>query len=125
MLLENKTAVIFGAGAIGGAVARTFAQEGATVFIASRTLASADKVAAEVTAGGGTAEAASVDASDENAVEEYVGDVAARSGQIDILFNAISMLDEVASAAAMMASDRASAMTAAMANVTSGFWVDV
>jgi NAD(P)-dependent dehydrogenase (short-subunit alcohol dehydrogenase family) len=93
MLLENKTAVIFGAGAIGGAVARTFAQEGATVFIASRTLASADKVAAEVIGGGGTAEAASVDASDEDAVEEYVGEVAARSGQIDILFNAISMDD--------------------------------
>jgi hypothetical protein len=32
---------------------------------------------------------------------------------------------EVAEAAALMASDRASAMTGVMANVTSGFWVDV
>ena len=35
MLLENKVAVIYGAGgAIGGAVARVFASEGAKVFLA-------------------------------------------------------------------------------------------
>lgn len=34
MLLNNKIAVIYGgAGAIGGAVARTFAREGAKVFL--------------------------------------------------------------------------------------------
>lgn len=39
MLLENKNAVIYGAGgAIGGAVAREFASEGARVFLAGRTL---------------------------------------------------------------------------------------
>jgi 3-oxoacyl-[acyl-carrier protein] reductase len=38
MLLENKNAIIYGAGAgIGGAVARTFAREGASVFLAGRT----------------------------------------------------------------------------------------
>jgi predicted amino acid dehydrogenase len=37
MLLENKVAIIYGAGgAIGGAVARTFAREGAKVFLLSR-----------------------------------------------------------------------------------------
>jgi 3-oxoacyl-[acyl-carrier protein] reductase len=36
MLLENKVAVIYGAGGpIGGAVARAFAREGASVFLIS------------------------------------------------------------------------------------------
>ena len=40
MLLENRTAVIYGAGgAIGGAVARAFAREGAKVFLSGRRLA--------------------------------------------------------------------------------------
>jgi NAD(P)-dependent dehydrogenase (short-subunit alcohol dehydrogenase family) len=38
MLLENKNAIIYGGGgAIGGGVARTFAREGARVFLAGRT----------------------------------------------------------------------------------------
>lgn len=47
MLLENnKNAVIYGAGgAIGGAVAREFASEGARVFLAGRTLEKLERVA--------------------------------------------------------------------------------
>jgi 3-oxoacyl-[acyl-carrier protein] reductase len=41
------------------------------------------------------------------------------------LLRRLPMLSEVAEAAVMMASDRASAMTGVMANVTCGFWVDV
>jgi NAD(P)-dependent dehydrogenase (short-subunit alcohol dehydrogenase family) len=38
MLLENKNAIVYGGGgAIGGAVARAFAREGAKVFLASKT----------------------------------------------------------------------------------------
>lgn len=45
MLLENKTAVIYGAGgAIGGAVAEAFAREGANVFLTGRTLGKVDLV---------------------------------------------------------------------------------
>lgn len=48
MLLEKKNAVIYGAGgAVGGAVARTFAREGAKVFLAGRMLESIDTVAKE------------------------------------------------------------------------------
>jgi NADP-dependent 3-hydroxy acid dehydrogenase YdfG len=69
MLLTNKTAVIYGAGgAIGGAVARAFAREGANVFLAGRTLASVDAVAKDIAAAGGQAETAQVDALDERAV---------------------------------------------------------
>ena len=40
MLLENKTAVIYGAGgAIGGAVARAFAREGARIFLTGPNMA--------------------------------------------------------------------------------------
>jgi NAD(P)-dependent dehydrogenase (short-subunit alcohol dehydrogenase family) len=45
-LLTNKNAIIYGAGgSIGGAVARTFAREGATVFLAGRTRETLERVA--------------------------------------------------------------------------------
>jgi 3-oxoacyl-[acyl-carrier protein] reductase len=45
VLLEHKNAVIYGGGgAIGGAVARAFAREGARVFLAGRTLAPLEDV---------------------------------------------------------------------------------
>jgi NAD(P)-dependent dehydrogenase (short-subunit alcohol dehydrogenase family) len=65
MLLENKVAVIYGAGgSIGGAVARGFAREGANVFLAGRTQSSLDKVAEEIRSKGGTVQVAEVDALD-------------------------------------------------------------
>ena len=66
MLLANENAIIYGAGgSIGGAAARTFAREGARVFLAGRTRASLDAVAADVAAVGGSAEVAVLDALDE------------------------------------------------------------
>jgi NAD(P)-dependent dehydrogenase (short-subunit alcohol dehydrogenase family) len=54
MLLENKNAVIYSAGgAIGGAVARAFAREGARVFLTGRTLAAVDAVAKDISVVGG------------------------------------------------------------------------
>ena len=45
MLLDGKNAVIYGGGGtIGGAVARAFAREGATVFLAGRTPATLEAV---------------------------------------------------------------------------------
>jgi NADP-dependent 3-hydroxy acid dehydrogenase YdfG len=77
MLLENKNAVIYGAGgSIGGAVARAFAREGAIVFLAGRTLESLEEVAEEIRSAGGVAETAHVDALDEHAVDGYVDAVA-------------------------------------------------
>ncbi|MDP9342732.1 MAG: SDR family oxidoreductase [Actinomycetota bacterium] len=91
MLLENKNAVIYGGGgSVGGAVARAFAREGARVFLAGRTVATLDRVAKAITAAGGVAEAAEVDALDERAVEEHARAVAEKAGGIDISFNAIS-----------------------------------
>ena len=57
MLLEDRNAVIYGAGgAIGGGLARTFAREGARVFLAGRTRESLEAVAADIRATGGSAE---------------------------------------------------------------------
>src|SRR3954468_19448719 len=72
MLLEGKHAAIYGGGgAIGGAVARGLAREGATVHLAGRTQAKLDAVAEAVRAEGGTAETAVVDALDEQAVDAF------------------------------------------------------
>jgi 3-oxoacyl-[acyl-carrier protein] reductase len=94
MLLENKNAVIYGAGgSIGGAVARAFSREGARVFLAGRTLESLEEVGEEIRAAGGVAETAQVDALDGTAVDEHVGAVAASAGGIDVSFNLISVGD--------------------------------
>jgi 3-oxoacyl-[acyl-carrier protein] reductase len=90
MLLENKNAIVYGAGgAIGGAVARAFAREGAKVFLVGRTLATLDKLGKEIFTTGGRAEAAQLDARDEQAVEKHAAAVVAATGRIDVSFNAI------------------------------------
>lgn len=93
MLLEDRVAVIYGAGPIGGAVARGFAREGAGVFIANRTKAEADALAADIRAAGGRAESAELDALDEAAVDAFVDGVVARAGRIDVSFNLIGYGD--------------------------------
>ena len=91
MLLENRNAVIYGGGgAIGGAVARAFAREGATVHLAGRTMPALEKVADEIRAAGGAAETAQVDALDEEQVDEHAESVVAGGGSLDVSFNAIS-----------------------------------
>ena len=94
MLLENKIAVIYGAGGpIGSAVARAFAREGARVFLAGRTQAKLDKVADEIRPIGCVADTAIIDALDEQMVGKYVDAVVAQAGSIDISFNLISYGD--------------------------------
>jgi NAD(P)-dependent dehydrogenase (short-subunit alcohol dehydrogenase family) len=92
MMLRNKTAIIYGAGgSVGSAVARAFAREGATVFLSGRRRASVETVAKEITAAGGTARAAEVDALDERAVEAHLAAVVAEAGRVDVSFNAIGI----------------------------------
>ena len=94
MLLKNKNAVIYGGGgAIGGAVARVFAREGARVFLAGRTLQNLEEVAEEIRSAGGMAEAAVLDALDERAVDEHADAMAASAGSIDVSFNLITRGD--------------------------------
>jgi len=91
MLLDGKTAVIYGGGgSIGGACARAFAREGARVFLCGRTQETLEKVADEIRSAGGRAETATVDALDEAAVERHAGEVAAEAGSLDISLNVIT-----------------------------------
>jgi NAD(P)-dependent dehydrogenase (short-subunit alcohol dehydrogenase family) len=95
MLLENKTAVIYGAGgAIGGAAARAFAREGAKVFLTGRNLASVATTAKNIIAAGGAAEFAQVDALDERAVEEHIAEVVKKAGAVDVSLNAITPIPQ-------------------------------
>jgi NAD(P)-dependent dehydrogenase (short-subunit alcohol dehydrogenase family) len=94
MLLENRNAVIYGAGgSIGGAAAREFAREGARVFLAGRTREKLERVARDIGADGGSAEVAVVDALDERAVDEHARDVVSQAGSIDVSFNLITRGD--------------------------------
>jgi NAD(P)-dependent dehydrogenase (short-subunit alcohol dehydrogenase family) len=94
MLLENKNAVIYGGGgSIGGAVAREFSHEGARVFLAGRTRESLETIANDIKADGGAAEAAELDALDEQAVDEHAQDMVSQAGSIDVSFNLITRGD--------------------------------
>jgi NAD(P)-dependent dehydrogenase (short-subunit alcohol dehydrogenase family) len=91
-MLKDKVAVIYGAGgAIGGAVACAFAPAGAKLFLTGRHLAPVEAVAKDVVSAGGSAEAAEVDALDEQAVDKHLQSVTDKAGRVDISFNAIGI----------------------------------
>ncbi|MDQ5819453.1 MAG: SDR family oxidoreductase [Actinomycetota bacterium] len=93
-MLENKNAIIYGGGgAIGSAVAKEFAKEGARLFLVGRTREKLEAVARDVEAAGGSAEVAVLDALDEEAVEDHARTVAAQAGSIDVSFNLITRGD--------------------------------
>lgn len=93
MLLENRTAIVHGAaGAIGSAVARAYAREGAHVHLTGRTEATLAQVAEHIRRDGGTAHVARLDVLDRSAVEHHAAAVAEASG-IDVCFNATSNED--------------------------------
>jgi NAD(P)-dependent dehydrogenase (short-subunit alcohol dehydrogenase family) len=94
MLLKDKVAVIYGAGgAVGSAVARAFASEGAKVFLTGRNLAPVEVVAKEIVAAGGSVDASEVDAFNEQAVDEHLQSVIDTAGRVDISFNAVRIPD--------------------------------
>jgi len=94
MILTDKVAVIYGGGgAVGGSVARAFAQEGARIFVVGRTRGPIDEVAHDIVAAGGSADVATVDALDEQAVARHLDHVVSTAGRVDVSFNAIGNTD--------------------------------
>jgi NAD(P)-dependent dehydrogenase (short-subunit alcohol dehydrogenase family) len=92
MMLTDKVAVIYGAGGgIGGVVARAFAREGAKLFLTGRHRAPVEAVAKDIVSAGGSADAAEVDALDEQAVDRHLESVLDRAGRVDISFHAIGI----------------------------------
>jgi len=88
--LKDKVAVVFAAsGEIAGAVARSFSQHGAKVYVTARNLDAVKVLAQEIKAGGGRAEAAKVDALNASEIDSFLKKVAADNGKIDIVFNGI------------------------------------
>jgi len=91
VLLEGKNAVIYGAGGpIGGGVARALAREGARLHLAGRRVEPLEALAAEIRGHGDAATIATLDALDEQAVDNHAADVVAGAGSIDISLNVIS-----------------------------------
>ena len=94
MMLKDKIAVIYGAGgAIGSAVARAFASEGAHLFLTGRCLAPVEVLAKDIVSAGGSAEAAEVDALDEQAMDNHLQSVIDKAVRVDISFNAVGIPD--------------------------------
>ncbi|MEO6850913.1 MAG: SDR family NAD(P)-dependent oxidoreductase, partial [Mucilaginibacter sp.] len=74
--LKDKVAVVFAAsGEIAGAVARSFSQHGAKVYVTARNPDAIKALAQEIKAGGGHAEAAKVDALNETEIDNFLKEV--------------------------------------------------
>ena len=90
--LKDKVAVVFAAsGEIAAAIARSFAQHGAKVYVTARNLDAVNALAEEIKANGGRAEAAKVDALNETEVDNYLQKVVASNGKLHMVFNGIGM----------------------------------
>src|ERR671919_74816 len=92
-LLESKNTIVYGGGGIGGGVARTFAREGARVFLAGRTREKLEAIASDIRDDGGSVDVAVVDVLDGRAVDEHGAAVVAEAGTIDGTFLAVSRGD--------------------------------
>ncbi|MFZ1178940.1 MAG: SDR family NAD(P)-dependent oxidoreductase, partial [Mycobacterium sp.] len=87
MSLESKNAVVYGAGgAVGAAVARAFARDGARVFLTGRDKGVLDALAKEIAGAGGSAETARIDAMEEAEVASHLDNIVDKAGTIDISF---------------------------------------
>jgi len=87
-LLAGRTAVVYGGGgSLGAAVGLEFARQGARVFLAGRTQGPLEEAAAAITAAGGRADTAVLDALDEQAVEDHLARVVTETGRVDVSFN--------------------------------------
>jgi NAD(P)-dependent dehydrogenase (short-subunit alcohol dehydrogenase family) len=79
-ILKGKTAVVYGAGSIGGAVARAFSQAGATVFVADHHEDTLKKLAVK------NVQTAQADVLDKDAVAAFVASVVDKTGHVDVSF---------------------------------------
>lgn len=87
MQLENKVALITGAGSgIGAGTARVFAREGAKVAVVDVRLATASQVAADIREAGGVAEAFAADVADEEQIRTAMKRAVERFGGLNVVY---------------------------------------
>jgi NAD(P)-dependent dehydrogenase (short-subunit alcohol dehydrogenase family) len=87
-LLTGKVVFITGASrGIGAAAARLFAREGAAVVLAARSTNSLDRIVTEIRAGGGVADAVTMDLADPASIRAAVDRVEELHGRLDGAFN--------------------------------------
>lgn len=87
-LLTGKVVFITGASrGIGAAAARLFAREGAAVVLAARDTDALDRVVTEIRAGGGVADAVTMDLADRASIRAAVDRVEKLHGRLDGAFN--------------------------------------
>jgi 3-oxoacyl-[acyl-carrier protein] reductase len=92
MLLQNKNAIIYGAGgSLGSAVAKAFSAAGARVFLTGHRKDSVQRTADAILASGGKAEIDLVDGFDEKAIGGHLEITMQKAGSVDISFNAIAV----------------------------------
>ena len=85
---DGKTVIVTGGGGgIGGATCRRFASEGAQVAVFDMNLEAAEKVAADIRAGGGQAAAFACNITDRAQVDAAVAAAQTRLGPIAVLVN--------------------------------------
>jgi glucose 1-dehydrogenase len=106
MRLGNKVAIVTGGGqGIGKGISIRFANEGAKVVIAQRTISRASKLAGEIRNNGNEAIAVGCDISKRGEVQNLILETLEKYGRVDILVNNASITDEPALAKFLEESD--------------------
>ena len=86
--LDGKTAIITGgAGGLGIAMVKQYAEAGANVVVASRNLNNCQKIVDEVNAEGGNALAISVDITASEQVDSMIEETVKEYGALDVIVN--------------------------------------
>ncbi|BCP53999.1 3-oxoacyl-ACP reductase [Kaistia sp. 32K] len=86
--LGGKTALVLGAGGgLGGAIAKTLAEEGARIAVADINLDAAEKTAADIRAKGGSAAAIEWDLADLAKIAPNLAEIETKLGSVDVLVN--------------------------------------
>jgi NAD(P)-dependent dehydrogenase (short-subunit alcohol dehydrogenase family) len=85
--LDGRVAIITGGGSgLGEASCKRYAEEGASVLVADMNTDGAERVAAEITAAGGTASAVHVEVTDEDSCHAMAATALERYGTIDTIY---------------------------------------